>query len=431
MPKFIFLLCLVRMFVITTYTIQQNNRITLVDAYFEPKNIHIVDISKDESKLQCVVYSRGTILSYSSGSDEEKLALYSILHSYLLHQKYPVLFTMNVERLLKFVQVNTRKLNTLYYRSGKQIYKVKLKFERQHVFIRVGGQFEGCVEIFIYLDGRVPYLAQIYSEPECGYTAFLEQGDSVHMVKSALQLCQMLFRVSVFKLKDKSNIECAKEDKEDRMKRAPPRKLKKPLSLAHLSIVNASATWYERHFQAYLEKPEDRVNYKQGLENLNGMISMPYDTFADKAMLTHVQYDELRPYYEGSETWMEFFKAVPKDRQCDMFPWLPRFMDDLMKFEVNTADWCIHLGDLFGGDIGDDGHDGFGGGGGDNGHSEVTNDHPIMIRSDLEVLFEEPLQQSKQRQRGGTRRRRSKKRTRKQRVIVARMSNSGDVQTVL
>jgi hypothetical protein len=390
------------MFDVITYTIQQDKRITLVDAYFEPKDIHIVDISSEKGGLQLFVYPHESILSYDVGADEEKMMLYSLLHSYFLQRGYALPFggVAHVGQPLQLVQVNKRKLNVLYYRSGKQVYKVKLKFERQHVFIRVGGQFEDCVEIFIYLDGRVPYLAQIYSEPECGYTAFLDQGDSVHMVKSALQLCQMLFRVSVFTLKDKSNIECAKEGKEEHMKRAPPRKLKKPLSLAHLSIVNSSATWYERHFQAYLEKPEDRVKYKQGLENLGGAVVLSYDDFAKKAMLTHAQYEEMRPYYEAAGSWMEFFKAVPKDRQCDMFPWLPRFMNGLMKIDVNAADWIISLGDVFGDNRGDGGS--------------------VMTRSNLELLFEEPAAVVK---RGGGGLQGG--------VLVARMSNRDSMQTVL
>jgi hypothetical protein len=387
---------------VTTYTLQHNKGVNLVDAYLEQKDIHIVNISSEKGGLQLFVYPHESILSYDVGTDEEKMMLYSLLHSYFLQRGYALPFAdvAQVGQPLQLVQVTKRKLNTLYYRSGKQVYKVKLKFERQHVFIRVGGQFEDCVEIFIYLDERVPYLAQIYSEPECGYTAFLEQGDSIHMVKSALQLCQMLFRVSTFKLKDKSNIECAKETKEERMKRDPPRKLKKPLSLAHLSIVNSSATWYERHFQAYLEKPEDRAKYKRGLENLGAAVALSYDDFAKKAMLTHAQYEELRPYYEAAGSWMGFFKAVPKDRQCDMFPWLPSFMNGLMKFDVNAAGWIISLGDVFGDNRGDGGS--------------------VMTRSNLELLFEEPAVAVK---RGGGGLQGG--------VLVARMSNRDSMQTVL
>jgi hypothetical protein len=405
------------MFDITAYTIQ-NKGVHITDTYFKIRNIHIVDISSDKGGLQILVYPTQSILSYDTGSEKEKLMLYSLLHSYLLQHEYPPLFVgvadvANVadsasdrERLQPLFN-NRRSIGVLYYRSGTQIYKTKLKFERQHVYIRVGGQFESCVEIFIYLNDRIPYLAQIYSEPECGYTAFLEQGDSIHMVKSALQLCQMLFRVSKFKLKDKSNIECAKETKEERMKREPPRKLKKPLSLAHLSIVNSSATWYERHFQAYLENLKDNANYKQGLENLEGAISMSYDDFADEAMLTHVQYDELRPYYEGAKTWMEFFRAVPKGRQCDLFPWLPRFMNGLMKFDVNAVDWSISLDDVFGGVVKNSG-----------------DEHPVMTRTNLEFLFAEPAVAEAAVKRGGSR-------GQQEQSIVARMSNRDSLQTMM
>jgi hypothetical protein len=53
-------------------------------------------------------------------------------------------------------------------------------------------------------------------------------------------------------------------DNENRIK--SKRKLKKPLSLSHLSIVNSSKTWYERHFQAYLENPQNQKRYKQSLD---------------------------------------------------------------------------------------------------------------------------------------------------------------------
>jgi type III secretory pathway component EscR len=75
-------------------------------------------------------------------------------------------------------------------------------------------------------------------------------------------------------------------------------------------------------------------------------IDVSFDDFA-KHFLTRVQYSELKPFFESAKSWMDFFRSVPKDRQCDLFIWLPAFMDTKMKFSVNDHYWIINLGSTY------------------------------------------------------------------------------------
>jgi hypothetical protein len=393
------------MFNVSTYTLQtktNSNQYTLVDIHFIPKDIHIYDISSSQATLQYILYppniNKNIILSYDSGNYKDKMVLYKVLYSYLIQNNSIISDQTNISPVaFQILNVKTNTLqDTLFFKSGQTIYKVKIKIELHHIFIKVGGNFDDCMEVFIYMNGQLPYIAQIYSEPECGYTTLLEQGEIIQMIKSTLQLCQMIFGVSQFKLKDNSNIECLKTVKT--RKNTLPRKLKKPLSLAHLSIVNSSKTWYERHFQAYLENPQNQNRYKQCLDILNQSIDMSYEDFARMTTLTNIQYSELKPYYESAKSWMDFFKSIPKDRQCDLFPWLSTFMDKKMNFSINDHYWIINLGSL-------------------NSNSKVN--EPIMIRTNLAFLHSEPNTSKSvyKNQSDGE-------------SIVVRMSNSGPSQTI-
>lgn len=226
------------------------------------------------------------------------------------------------------------------------------------------------------------------------------------MIKSSLQLCQMLFGVSQFKLKDNSNIECLRTEKT--RKNTLPRKLKKPLSLAHISIVNSSKTWYECHFQTYLENPQHQKQYKQGLDILNGPINVSFDDFTKHTFLTRVQYSELKPFFESANSWMDFFRSIPKDRQCDLFTWLPAFMDTKMKFSVNDHYWIINLGSTY-----------------TNTNIPTKTKEPIMNRTNLIFLPTEPNMNTSEYKNGG-----AFKKQNKNDVIVARMSNSNPLQTI-
>lgn len=160
------------MFNVSTCTLEttsNKNQYTLVDIHFIPKDIHIFDISSTDATLQYILYppniNKNIILSYDSGNYTNKMILYKLFYSYLLEKKIIVSDPKQNTIHFKILNIKQNNLDTIFYKSGRNIYKVKINIELHHIFIKVGGHFDDCMEIFLYMNGQLPYIAQIYSEP--------------------------------------------------------------------------------------------------------------------------------------------------------------------------------------------------------------------------------------------------------------------------
>jgi hypothetical protein len=242
-------------------------------------------------------------------------------------------------KLINTVAVELK--NRLVFQAENNTYISTIKERHYGYYVTIGGKtFDGCIEILI--KNNDSSIAQIYSEPECGYTRDLTDGETVSMIKGALQLCQALFGVYKFTLNDDSNIECGKKN----MTRKPPRKPVKPLSLMFLSLAKYCKTWYEMNFNAYLEDINIRQQYYKGINNINSKINISYEDFANKISIDDEYYNELKSYFEKSKTWLELIRNIPKSKHCILLRWVPSFFVELMKFNPAHHKWTINLGSI-------------------------------------------------------------------------------------
>jgi hypothetical protein len=285
----------------------------------------------------------------------------------------------------------------IIFSTNTYTFRAQIKEQPYHYSIKIGGkEFMGCVEIFIdKLNKNPPKLAQIYSEPECWHQ-LSSKGKTVDMIKGSLQLCQMLFGINRYNFEDNSNVECGTTQ----YAKAPPRKLEKPFSLAHLSIAEKGKTWYELHFNAFLCDPARRKKYRESLNRLTNTDNKragDFESFAAINYLRKDQYDYIKPIYEATATWRDFFNKIPKNQQCfALFNWLPTYIDrHILDFDPRRYEWCINMGDL---------------GLGAKTTSENDDDEPEMVRTDL-FIHMSPDQTRQWGGRKGTRmQRRSKRR---------------------
>jgi hypothetical protein len=238
-------------------------------------------------------------------------------------------------------------------RTHKHTYRVTIKEATYYYYVTIGGKNTfhnvpvvinecACIELFIYKDGAST-LSQVYSEPECTVDSIIHGngGETVDMIKSTLQLCQLLFGVNEFMFRDASEIECNVKD----MSKPIGKRITKPFSLTHLSIINKCKTWYEVHFNATIKDPTEQNKYINSLAILNEPMNITLDTIArdPSARLTDEQRAELELYFSSSKTWIQFLRSVPKEKQCELLDWTHSYLDRLMNFHPREHDWVIQL----------------------------------------------------------------------------------------
>jgi hypothetical protein len=311
------------------------------------KHVHIITV-KGSHTVQMIMNHEKKVLSFAYTEASEE---YAILQDYVVRLETNK-GTLNTN-VLSSNQYDIAESN-LHFKTAKHTFTAIIKEEPSHYSVKTGGKdFVGCVEIMIDKPSdtmKLPSLSQIYSEPECWYKSFDSQNDIVDLIKGSLQLCQMLLGTSKFILHDKSAIECGGGDKN--LSKSPPRKMKRPLSLAPLSFIKYCKTWYELNFNAsiYTDNVKILKTYQNGIDKLHKAIDIPFDTFVKRNRLDAEQVRIMEPLYEFDvKTWFAFFNEIPKKRHCDaFFNWLPTFIDAHImggEFYMNRHKWIIDLGE--------------------------------------------------------------------------------------
>lgn len=231
---------------------------------------------------------------------------------------------------------------TVYFRNEKHTFRAILKKRHYGYFILIGSPtFQYCLEIRYDTNETVAKLIQIKSERECSLIRFLEEGDTVPMIKASLQCVSTLFpSIKQYLFDDGSNIECGTIDLNSTK---PPRKRVIPLSLLHLSIATNGMTWYEKHFNATLAQT-NKEKYDMCITRYKTADMMPYDTFKRNYFENEKQITELNPYYLSAKTYIEFFNLVPKKKRCELFfNWIPSFIKSFFDGLDISSDWYISI----------------------------------------------------------------------------------------
>jgi hypothetical protein len=294
----------------------------------------------NNSHIQIVIRNANTIISFTSA--DKTVDMIRTLHAFLLFKKYnipPELIPFGTITT-QFTAFDTYSVEHLVVSTLLHNFRVYIKQEQYYYYIYVGGkEFQKCVEIFINKENGK--LCQIYSEPEC-WSNLGKKGNTVDMIKGALQVCNTLFGTTNFVFDDMSTIECGMSNKDGK----PPRKLTSPFSLAHLYLAQRGKTWYEYNFNARISNSEKRVEYEKAIQRLYDPVAkseLMFDTFLRSVHINTMQSNYLKPFYESCSTWNEFFNAIPKSKICfAFFKWLPDFIDrHILRFKPLHHEWEI------------------------------------------------------------------------------------------
>jgi len=215
-----------------------------------------------------------------------------------------------------------------------------------HTF-RIGGNYDKCISVsYIYNYMNKPISAKIphaLYEPECSMDSNLEKGEgTIIMLKTLLNyVYNKIPSINNFVFDDMSHIDCVEKD----MAKKPPRSATKPLNLAYFSIAYHGKTWYEKNFNAKMKDNTKYNKYRERLEFLtDSSKKVDYIEFLRITRPNSELYSYLEKIYNKSETYRDFFEAIPKSKRCDiLYSWLVSFIEYYLKDVYTNYDWVIDI----------------------------------------------------------------------------------------
>jgi hypothetical protein len=236
-------------------------------------------------------------------------------------------------------------------KGGKYTFRVKRTIQSYGDKIigrtyRIGGDYEKCVTVSYKYKDNIPIEASIphlLYEPECSIGSTLERGGgSEIMIKTLLRHAYSeIPSLPFFVFDDMSKIDCLPKD----IAKPPERKILRPLNLAYFSIAYHGKTWYEMRFNAEMKDKERYVKYRDRLQFLTNPADKPdFERFLEIAQPPDEQIEMLQSLYKETETYRDFFNAIPKEKRCNMlYYWLTTFMKYYIGDVYTENDWVMNV----------------------------------------------------------------------------------------
>lgn len=201
--------------------------------------------------------------------------------------------------------------NTLWSSDKKTIYSRNFKIG--------GNTVADCVGISVIYENGVPVYARLFADPECSLTQPLDKGGgTVAMIKTLLSyVSSQIPSLTHIRFDDKSQIECATEEEIQKGSRFRKKGTNvKPMPLYYFSIAFNGQTWYERHFNAQQMDEMRHRSYRDKVEEFlyssDFKKQYGFDRFVSLFGKSEDEMTELSGYYTKSNTFNEFFRAIPK-----------------------------------------------------------------------------------------------------------------------
>jgi hypothetical protein len=240
-------------------------------------------------------------------------------------------------------------MTSLYFQLESGDYKFYLTIHKGKGSdtLSIGGRKGECVNISVNtpesplvqrgyhkLDtATIPILAW---DTKCAVNKNLEKGSgTIAMIRLILSECVKRYSyIKYYTFKDNSLIPCDNGQK---------------ISLLHLTIIKYNKSWYEQHFNAYIEEPSYRKKYKDGITVLNDpLLKMSFEEFKNilPRLSKEFEIDLLKSHYEKTETYFLFFKSIldteGKNRQCNLLVgWIDIFLLYIFQFDPLSVPWVI------------------------------------------------------------------------------------------
>ena len=124
------------------------------------------------------------------------------------------------------------------------------------------------------------------------------------------------------------------------------------ISLLHLTVIKCNKSWYEQHFNAYIQEPSYRKQYNDGITILNDpLLKVSFEEFKNivPRLSKESEINLLKTHYEKADTYFLFFKSIfgpegpeGKSRQCNLIVgWIDIFLLYIFQFDPLSIPWVI------------------------------------------------------------------------------------------
>ena len=121
-----------------------------------------------------------------------------------------------------------------------------------------------------------------------------------------------------------------------------------PVELSSMSYLTTGKTWYEKNFNAYIEKKEDSINFSKLVSDFQEKKRvMTWEQFSDFVRVDFPNGDEdARNIYEKANTWQDFFGPVRERIGVLEFcifisTWMRNFMMQIMRFNFSSISYIL------------------------------------------------------------------------------------------
>ncbi len=203
--------------------------------------------------------------------------------------------------------------------------------------INIGGKQNKCIQIKVPNDKTNTIAELLIVKTSLGGCELngleIRKENTIKMVLFAFTILQEQFpHITIIKLQDKSSFECKFESGSY-----------SGISLILYEIIFHQHTWYHRHFNASLINEELNKIYINAITHNLTNKSLKKLTFDfNNAVLNEM----LRPIYDQSESWKDFFDKIYKlNNLCEViYPWYKYACDYFLNnINFNEQWWKIQL----------------------------------------------------------------------------------------
>jgi hypothetical protein len=240
-----------------------------------------------------------------------------------------------------------QKQSVYYFRNSKHTFKANITENNSRgelsYSITIGGISSKCINMSVGLSKTDKSLSaeisHLESFPDCNFENFTEKGDTVDMIRAAMQFISAKFPdVKHVYFEDASNIDCGVTKN---------RKYEKPFSLAYLYLSQYGKTWYEYHFNAKQTNPTQYTLYQENSKALSAPINISFSEIVKFA--SEEQKTKFAPYFDAAteKSWIELFNSIPVSERCPIFfNWLSSVIDKIVKYSYNPRGWVINIDEM-------------------------------------------------------------------------------------
>jgi len=188
-----------------------------------------------------------------------------------------------------------------------------------------------------YFDITTANLNNIYYDIGCSIDKSFRRGtDTTMILKLAMSYIQQNYPyVNKLSFKDASSKECDNGH---------------IIDLYNMSYLTTGQTWYEKNFQAYIEKDTDRKKFAEYKKNFQEKKhELPWEVITQFIRgSSSIEENEMERIYNESNTWQDFFGTLRNKigiaEFCNfMSPWLNNFVQQIMKFNLSSPQYIIPI----------------------------------------------------------------------------------------